>query len=122
MKSKLSLSQRLEIIRRYQAGEKASDLCRKYGISRVLFYRILSRFEKSGGQASAVAPKRAKPYRYGRQLTPRLEQKIIAYSLKFPQKSVGQIHQAIGGGLGVSRHAIQNVLLRYSLNDREKRL
>src|SRR3990167_2180233 len=122
MKSKLSLAQRLELIQAYQNGEKVSNLCRKFGISRVLFYRLLKRYNLSNSQKAALLPKKAKVERFVRQLPPRVEQSILKTVACDPTKSVSQLHTVLSPTLKVSRHAIQNVLLRNNLNKRELRL
>ena len=40
-------SDKLTMLRRFEAGEKVSHLCREFGISRTLFYRWLSRYKIS---------------------------------------------------------------------------
>src|SRR3989338_4173409 len=122
MKSKLSLAQRLELIQAYQNGEKVSNLCRKFAISRVLFYRLLKRYNLSNSQKAALLPKKAKVERFVRQLPPRVEQSILKTVVCDPTKSVSQLHTVLSPTLKVSRHAIQNVLLRNNLNKRELRL
>ncbi|KKS03656.1 MAG: hypothetical protein UU56_C0018G0004 [Candidatus Curtissbacteria bacterium GW2011_GWA2_41_24] len=122
MKSKLSLAQRLELIQAYQNGEKVSNLCRKFAISRVLFYRLLKRYNLSNSQKAALLPKKAKVERFVRQLPPRVEQSILKTVACDPTKSVSQLHTVLSPTLKVSRHAIQNVLLRNNLNKRELRL
>ena len=122
MESKLSLTQRLELIRAYKNGEKVNDLCRKFRISRVLFYRLLKRHNSSNNPKTALMPKKAQVWRYARQLPPRIEQKILSQVAEFPEKSVGRLHRLLGLQLGISRHAIQNVLLRHDLNTLDKRI
>ena len=115
MTSKLTLEQRLELIAAYRRGEKVSGLCRKFQISRVLFYRLLKRYNSSYS-ANSLLPRRAKPSRFAGQLIPKLEQRILRFVAANPGLSVGQIHAKIGKEFGVSRHAIQNVLFRNKLN------
>src|SRR3989344_1163615 len=122
MESKLSLTQGLELIRAYKNGEKVNDLCRKFRISRVLFYRLLKRHNSSNNPKTALMPKKAQVWRYARQLPPRIEQKILSQVAEFPEKSVGRLHRLLGLQLGISRHAIQNVLLRHDLNTLDKRI
>src|SRR3989344_2767066 len=122
MKSKLSLAQRLELIRAYQNGEKASDLCRRFRISRVLFYRLLKRYNFSTNPKTALLPKKPQVGRFARQLQPRVELSILRSVACNPTKSVSQLHIVLSPTLKVSRHAIQNVLLRNNLNKKELRL
>src|SRR3989338_1680242 len=95
MKSKLSLAQRLELIQAYQNGEKVSNLCRKFAISRVLFYRLLKRYNLSNSQKAALLPKKAKVERFVRQLPPRVEQSILKTVACDPTKSVSQLHTGL---------------------------
>lgn len=44
MKRRFSDEQIIGIIKEYEAGVKASDLCRKYGISDATFYKYKAKF------------------------------------------------------------------------------
>src|SRR3989344_4957027 len=102
MSSKLSLTQRLELIRAHKSGEKVNDLCRKFGISRLLFYRLLKKYNSSSNK--------------------RVEQGILNAVALAPTKSVGQLHRELNPTLGISRYTVRNVLLRNQLNKKDLRL
>src|SRR3989339_606785 len=102
MSSKLSLTQRLELIRAHKSGEKVNDLCRKFGISRLLFYRLLKKYNSSSNK--------------------RVEQGILNAVALNPTKSVGQLHRELNPILGISHYAVRNVLLRNRLNKKDLRL
>ena len=60
---------KLALLRRYEAGEKVTILCREFGFSRTIFYRWLKRYKdaKEVSSDTAVAnmhPHGAKHYRY----------------------------------------------------------
>ena len=54
MKRRFSVEQILGIIKEYEAGVKAQDLCRKYGISDATFYKYKAKF---GGMNMSDAKK-----------------------------------------------------------------
>ncbi len=53
MKRRFSDEQIIGVTKEYEAGEKAQELCRKYGISDATFYKYKAKF---GGMSSAKAP------------------------------------------------------------------
>lgn len=55
------MSERMQFLARLQAGERMTDLCREFGISRKTGYKLLARFETLGSAAlvdASRAPKR----------------------------------------------------------------
>ncbi len=58
MKRRFSDEQIIGIIKEYEAGVKASDLCRKYGISDATFYKYKAKF---GGMNVSDAKKLRSP-------------------------------------------------------------
>jgi len=62
MTPKLTKEERFSLIQRALKGEKVASLCREAGISRVLFYRWLKRYEEGGrvklGQLKTGRPKK----------------------------------------------------------------
>ena len=61
LKKKLSPRDRLLIIKEVEKGAKVSEVCRQYGISRTLFYRLLARYKSAGEQEKLSALKNQPP-------------------------------------------------------------
>src|SRR3989344_2686115 len=56
-----SASDKLTVIRRFEAGEKIANLCREFGISRTIFYRWLARYRQAAQEAKREALENLRP-------------------------------------------------------------
>ncbi len=117
------VTDRVSMIRRYEAGDKASDICRDFGISHTLFYRFLKRYQKANKERSALEnfrPKGEKHWRY----TPGIEEivlKIVAEKPELtPSALAVELRERKGESL-IGAHGIYNLLKRLDLNTYEKR-
>src|SRR5438046_1930682 len=68
------MSEKLKFIGRLLSGERMSDLCTEFGISRKTGYKILERYQSDG--TSALLPQSRRPHRCPHQ-TPDVIVKMI---------------------------------------------
>jgi len=127
MPSKLKPEERLKLIERViLGGEKTAEVCRKAGISRVLFYSWLRKYREAGQQIDALVPGRKKKAISPRKVTPEEEKQILAIIKEHPQWSTKKISAALpkepSGKPIVGNHGVQNVLRRLNLSTEEARI
>jgi transposase InsO family protein len=107
---------RREFIRRLSEGERLTDLCREYGISRKTGDKYRKRFEKLG-EAGLVDQSRA-PKVIPHKTTPELEELIVAERTKHPtwgaKKLKATLERRLGSSLP-SASAVGGVLTRRGL-------
>ncbi|HUV46561.1 MAG TPA: glycosyltransferase [Candidatus Bathyarchaeia archaeon] len=114
MTTKLSVQQRIRLINKVtKEGRSVSEVCKKAGISRVLFYRLLKRYQEEG----TVRPKKNKGKRPTRRVSEENVIKIISLVKKHPRWSSHQLSQHVSTG----NHGVWNVLARLHLNTVKKR-
>lgn len=70
------MNERMRFVLRLEDGEKMTQLCREYGISRKTGYKIYDRFRDSG--LEGLTDRVRRPYRFGNQLPPPVEAAILA--------------------------------------------
>ncbi|MBF0274934.1 MAG: DDE-type integrase/transposase/recombinase [Nitrospinae bacterium] len=98
-----------------------SDACRKLGVSRQHYYDIKSALEEEGVEG-LLEKARNKP-RIGNRVAPRIEERVLAYSLEFPTH--GQIRVANElkqEGVMLSPGGVRGIWLRNSLERKSLRL
>jgi transposase len=66
----------LRFVARRLEGEKMTDLCREFGISRKTGYKIFQRYQEDG--AYALCDRSRRPVRYANQLPAQIERLIVA--------------------------------------------
>jgi transposase InsO family protein len=101
-----------------------SAACRAMGVDRSTYYRLKRRVDRWGLEALQVRERR-RP-RMPNQISPHLEEKIVAFSLGHPGYGPRRISAELArekwGGLRISEHGVWRVLVRVGLNTRAKRL
>jgi transposase InsO family protein len=70
------MDERLRFVARLLEGEKMTDICREFGISRKTGYKIFQRYQEDG--AYALCDRTRRPVRYANQLPAQIEQLIVA--------------------------------------------
>lgn len=70
------MDERMRFVLRLEDGDRMSDLCREYGISRKTGYKIYDRYKECG--LLGLADRLRRPYRYGNQLPEQIEATILA--------------------------------------------
>lgn len=114
---------RLQLFR--LAGEiGVSAACRVLGIHRSTYYRWKDQVERSG--LEMLRPRERRRPQMPNQLSPLVEQRIVAFALGHPgfgpRRIAARLRRPEWGGLEVSPNGVYKALLRHGLNTRAKRL
>jgi transposase InsO family protein len=98
--------------------------CRAFGVHRSTFYRWKRRIERHG--LEILRPRERRRPQMPNQLSPLLEERIVAFALGHPGLGPRRIAAELGrerwGGLVVSGNGVWRCLRRHGLNTRAKRL
>jgi len=101
-----------------------SAACRVFGVHRSTYYVWKRRIEQSG--LGALRPRERRRPRMPNQLSPLVEQRIVAFALGHPglgpRRIAAELAQPRWGGLVVSGNGVWRCLQRHGLNTRAKRL
>jgi transposase InsO family protein len=101
-----------------------SDACRVFGIHRSTYYVWKRRVERHG--LAILRPRERRKPRLPNQLSPFVEERIVAFALGHPGFGSRRIASELGkerwGGLVVSHNGVWRCLRRHGLNTRAKRL
>ena len=87
------VDERIKFIGRLLDGERMSELCREFGISRKTGYKIYRRFESCGLEAFTDRSRR--PVRYGNQLPLQVEKCILAIKKDKPSWGAPKIRDRL---------------------------
>ena len=116
-KESTKVSERRIFIERLQGGERMSDLCREFGVSRKTGYKILARFERFG--VDGLSDESRKPLRFYNQTPPELLTLILEIKGNHPTWGAAKIREHIRRkNLGLrlpSRSTIHEYLFRNNL-------
>jgi transposase InsO family protein len=108
----------------YAARTSVSEACRVFGIHRSTFYVWKRRVERHG--LGILRPRERRRPRLPNQLSPFVEQRIVAFALGHPGYGPKRIASELGrekwGGIVVSHNGVWRCLCRHGLNTRSKRL
>jgi transposase len=108
----------------YAAGTSVSEACRVFGIHRSTYYVWKRRVERHG--LGILRPRERRRPRLPNQLSPFIEQRIVAFALGHPGFGPRRIASELGrerwGGIVVSHNGVWRCLRRHGLNTRAKRL
>jgi transposase InsO family protein len=108
----------------YAARTNVSEACRLFGIHRSTFYVWKRRVERHG--LEILRPRERRRPRLPNQLSPFIEERIIAFALGHPGYGPRRIASELGrerwGGIVVSHNGVWRCLRRHGLNTRIKRL
>jgi len=101
-----------------------SEACRVFGIHRSTYYVWKRRVERHG--LEVLRPRERRRPRMPQQLSPFLEERIIAFALGHPgfgpRRIASELRQQRWGGISVSHNGVWRCLRRHGLNTRAKRL
>jgi len=101
-----------------------SEACRVFGIHRSTFYVWKRRVERHG--LEILRPRERRRPRLPNQLSPLVEQRIVAFALGHPgygpARIASELRQQRWGGIVVSHNGVWRCLRRHGLNTRVKRL
>ena len=98
--------------------------CRTFGVHRSTYYAWKRKIEREG--LGALRPRERRRPRMPNQLSPLLEQRIVAFALGDPglgpRRIAAELARPRWGGLVVSANGVWRCLCRHGLNTRGKRL
>jgi transposase len=98
--------------------------CRTMGVHRSTYYRWKPQVERAG--LEMLSPRERRRPQMPNQLSPLVEQRIVAFALGHPGLGPKRIAAQLGrrewGGLLVSPNGVYETLVRHGLNTRAKRL
>jgi transposase InsO family protein len=108
----------------YAGRTSVSEACRVFGIHRSTFYVWKRRVERHG--LEILPPRERRRPRMPQQLSPFIEQRIVAFALGHPgygpARIASELRQQRWGGIVVSHNGVWRCLRRHGLNTRAKRL
>ena len=112
------MEERLRFVARLLDGERMSDVCRSFGISRKTGYKIFSRYRDQG--LEALTDRSRRPVRYANQLPEPLERLIVATKRDKPHWGARKIRELIvrrlAGDVRIpARSTVHAVLDRHGL-------
>ena len=87
------MDERMKFVSRLLDGEKMTDLCLLFGVSRKTGYKIWNRYEKCG--ILGLTDRTRRPVRYGNQLPMQVEKLIIAIKKEKPSWGAPKIRERI---------------------------
>jgi transposase InsO family protein len=108
----------------YAARTSVVDACRVFGVHRSTYYEWKRRIERHG--LEILRPRERRRPRMPNQLSPLLEERIVAFALGHPglgpKRIAAELARERWGGLLVSHNGVWRCLRRHGLNTRAKRL
>jgi transposase InsO family protein len=106
------------------AERGVSEACRLMGVHRSTYYRWKQRVQRSG--LEMLRPRERRRPQMPNQLSPVVEQRIVAFALGHPglgpRRIAARLKRPEWGGLEVSPNGVYKTLCRHGLNTRAKRL
>ena len=106
------------------ARTTVSHACRTFGVHRSTYYDWKAKVEASG--LEMLRPRERRRPQMPNQLSPIVEQRIVAFSLGHPglgpKRIATRLRRPEWGGLLVSPNGVYKTLVRHGLNTRAKRL
>lgn len=87
------MDERMKFVSRLLDGEKMTDLCVAFGVSRKTGYKIWDRYEKCG--ILGLTDRTRRPVRYGNQLPVQIERLILAIKREKPSWGAPKIRERI---------------------------
>jgi putative transposase len=87
------MDERLKFVARRLNGERMSDLCEEFGISRKTGHKIWNRYKDFG--IDALKDRTRRPYRYANQIPPTLESYIVRVKKERPSWGAPKIRELV---------------------------
>ena len=118
------MEERLRFVARLLEGERMSDVCREFGISRKTGYKIFNRYKEQG--LDALCDRSRRPVRYANQLPEPVERLIVDLKRKKPHWGARKIRELLvrklDGDVRVpAKSTVHAVLDRHGLVKRARR-
>ena len=102
------VDERLRFVARLLEGEKMTDLCREFDISRKTGYKIFTRYQKTG--LEGLTDRSRRPYRQANRLPELVESRIVQLRREHPTWGAPKIREKLKRqSLGISLPAISTV-------------
>ncbi len=102
------VDERLRFVARLLEGEKMTDLCREFDISRKTGYKIYARYQRSG--LEGLTDRSRRPYRRANRLPELVESRIVQLRREHPSWGAPKIREKLKRqGLGIALPAISTV-------------
>ncbi len=87
------MDERRDFLRRYRGGERVTDLCREYGISRKTGYKFIERFAEYGEEG--LYDKGRRPLRVAGRTAKEVEEAIVAKRKEHPSWGPRKLRQVL---------------------------
>lgn len=117
------MDERLKFVGRLLDGERMTDLCWEFGISRKTGYKVYDRYKECG--LKALVDRSRRPVRYGHQLPFQIETSIVAIKKEKPSWGARKIRDRLSRRFPdvrtPAKSTIHAVLDRHGLVERRKR-
>ena len=118
------MEERLRFVARLLEGERMSDVCREFGISRKTGYKIFKRYKEEG--LEALSDRSRRPVRYANQLPEPVERLILECKRDKPHWGARKIRELLlrrlAGDVRIpARSTVHAVLDRHGLVKRARR-
>ena len=118
------MEERLRFVACLLEGERMSDVCREFGISRKTGYKIYNRYKEQG--VDALCDRSKRPIRYANQLPFQVEQMIIRLKREKPYWGARKIRELLVRRLDndiriPAKSTVHSVLDRHGLVKRAKK-
>jgi len=98
--------------------------CRTFGVHRSTYYQWKRKVDRQG--LEMLRPRERRKPRMPNQLSPLVEQRIVAFGLAYPgfgpRRIAGELAREKWGGIRLSANGVWRCLRRHGLNTRAKRL
>lgn len=102
------MDQRVQFISRFLEGERVSDLCREFEISRKTGYKFIDRYKKFG--ANGLSDQSRRPHHFANRTHDEIERKILNLKDIFPTWGPKKIHaKLVSLHRGVSFPAVSTI-------------
>ena len=105
-----AVNERMEFVARLRAGERMSDLCREFGISRKTGYKFERRYEERG--PSGLYDVSRRPRRLARQVSAGIQTAILDLKRDQPTWGAAKIQEVLR-----RRHPEMEVPVRSTIHD-----
>jgi len=125
---KLTPRERLEMVEKVvKGGEKIASVCRQYGVSRTIFYRLLKRYQQAEEEKklAVLENESPTPKHFWHLTLPNIEKKVLDLVVQYPELSAHKLVQVLPQVRGrpiLSNKGVQNILTRHNLGTYEQRL
>lgn len=117
-------SDKITMIRRFEAGEKATDICRDFNVSRTIFYRWLKRYQganKNTDILNSLRPAKENHWKFVSGAS-EIILKIVIEHPEYSHLKISKILVRKTGEKILGSHGVYNCLKRLNLNTYQRRL